>query len=180
MKVGNYSLIALAVCASLAVNAQEAVNLKDVKDIERIIVIGSRMQESIDEVPASVSIIDNQTITQDLLTTAELQTMLALHVPGMGADTGTNSNSGQSLRGRNALVMIDGAPQSTPLGNGKLGIRSLDQSVIERIEVIVLTVLLVSAIHVRLIPTRSNNWINHSCFTVFGSSGKLVTIDIAP
>lgn len=32
--------------------------------------------------------------------------------------------------------MIDGVPQSTPLRNGKLGIRSLDPSVIERIEVI--------------------------------------------
>ena len=137
MKVGSYSLIALAVCASLTVNAQEKTKLKDVADIERIIVTGSRMQESIDEVPASVSIITNKTISQDLLTSAELQTMLAIHVPGMAAaNTGTNSNSGQTLRGRNALIMIDGVPQSTPLRNGKLGIRSLDPSVIERIEVI--------------------------------------------
>ncbi len=137
MKVGSYSLIALSVCASLSVNAQEETKLKDVADIERIIVTGSRMQESINEVPASVSIINNQTITQDLLTSAELQTMLAIHVPGMAAaNTGTNSNSGQTLRGRNALIMIDGVPQSTPLRNGKLGIRSLDPSVIERIEVI--------------------------------------------
>lgn len=105
MKLANYSLIALAVSASLAVNAQENSalnNAKETNNIERIIVTGSRMQESIDEVPASVTIINNQTITQDLLTSAELQTMLALHVPGMGAaNTGTNSNSGQSLRGRN-------------------------------------------------------------------------------
>eukprot|EP00487_Bulimina_marginata_P006178 TRINITY_DN25414_c0_g1_i1.p1 TRINITY_DN25414_c0_g1~~TRINITY_DN25414_c0_g1_i1.p1 ORF type:complete len:119 (-),score=25.11 TRINITY_DN25414_c0_g1_i1:1-357(-) len=32
--------------------------------------------------------------------------------------------------------MIDGVPQSTPLRNGSLGIRTLDASVIERIEVI--------------------------------------------
>jgi len=57
-------------------------------------------------------------------------------VPGMGAPRGTNSNSGQTLRGRSALIMIDGVPQSTPLRDGKLGIRSLDPSVIERIEVI--------------------------------------------
>ena len=132
MKIVSYSLVALSICASLSVHAYV-----DVKDVERIIVTGSRMQESLDEVPASVSVINNKTITQDLLTSAELQTMLALHVPGMGApNSGTNTNSGQSLRGRTALVMIDGVPQSTPLRNGKLGIRSLDPSVIERIEVI--------------------------------------------
>jgi iron complex outermembrane receptor protein len=132
MKIRNYSLIAISICASLSVHAGEAF-----KDLERIIVTGSRMQESLDEVPASVSIISNKTITQDLLTSAELQTMLALHVPGMGAPhSGTSSNSGQSLRGRIALIMIDGVPQSTPLRNGKLGIRSLDPSVIKRIEVI--------------------------------------------
>jgi iron complex outermembrane receptor protein len=133
----RYSLIALSVCASFTANAQETTQLDDIQDIERVIVTGSRIQESLDEVPASVSIIDNKTISQDLLTSSEIQTMLALHVPGMGAaNTGTNTNSGQSLRGRNALVMIDGVAQSTPLRNGKLGIRSLDPSVIERIEVI--------------------------------------------
>ena len=136
MNIGNYSLIALAVSTSFAVTAQQTVKTADITNIERIVITGSRMQESLDEVPASISIIDNKTITQDLLTSAELQTMLALHVPGMGPNTGSNSNSGQTLRGRNILVMIDGVPQSTPLRNGKLGIRSLDPSVIERIEVI--------------------------------------------
>lgn len=138
MKIGCYSLVALAVSAVFSTNATEVTtdNKNAADPYERIIVTGSRIQESIDEVPASVSIIDRQTITQDLLTSAELQTMLSLHVPGMGAPRGTNSNSGQTLRGRSALIMIDGVPQSTPLRNGKLGIRSLDPSVIERIEVI--------------------------------------------
>ena len=51
----------------------------------------------------------------------------------MGPNTGTNSSSGQNLRGRSALVLIDGLPQSTPLRNGHLAIRSLDPSVIERV-----------------------------------------------
>jgi len=137
MNFKNYSVIALAVCATFTVHAEVDSQLANFKDIERVIVTGSRIEESLDEVPASVSIIDNKTLTQDLLTSAEIQTMLALHVPGMGAaNTGTNTNSGQSLRGRSALVMIDGVPQSTPLRDGKLGIRSLDPSVIERIEVI--------------------------------------------
>lgn len=57
-------------------------------------------------------------------------------VPGMAPSTNSSSNTGQTLRGRAPLVMIDGVPQSTPLRNGSLGIRTLDPSVIERIEVI--------------------------------------------
>ncbi len=106
------------------------------QDIERIIVTGSRIAESIDEVPASITIISQKQIAAQLKVSSEIQSLLANLVPGMAPSTGTASNSGQTLRGRSPLVMIDGVPQSTPLRNGALGIRTLDASVIERIEVI--------------------------------------------
>jgi len=106
------------------------------QDIERIIVTGSRIAESIDEVPASITIITQKQIAAQLKVSSEIQSLLANLVPGMAPSTGTASNSGQTLRGRAPLVMIDGVPQSTPLRNGSLGIRTLDASVIERIEVI--------------------------------------------
>ncbi|PKG83801.1 ligand-gated channel protein [Colwellia sp. 75C3] len=106
------------------------------KDIERIIVTGSRIAESIDEVPASITVITQKQIAAQLKVSSEIQSLLANLVPGMAPSTGTSSNSGQTLRGRSPLVMIDGVPQSTPLRNGALGIRTLDASVIERIEVI--------------------------------------------
>jgi iron complex outermembrane receptor protein len=106
------------------------------QDIERIIVTGSRIAESIDEVPASITIITQKQVATQLKVSSEIQSLLATLVPGMAPSTGTSSNSGQTLRGRAPLVMIDGVPQSTPLRNGSLGIRTLDASVIERIEVI--------------------------------------------
>ena len=106
------------------------------QDIERMVVTGSRVIESIDEIPASITIISQQEIQEQLKVTPELQNMLAQLVPGMAPSTGTSSNSSQTLRGRAPLVMIDGVPQSTPLRNGSLGIKSLDPSAIERIEVI--------------------------------------------
>ena len=106
------------------------------KDIERIIVTGSRIAENIDEVPASITIITQKQIAAQLKVSSEIQSLLSTLVPGMAPSTGTSSNSGQTLRGRSPLVMIDGVPQSTPLRNGALGIRTLDASVIERIEVI--------------------------------------------
>lgn len=105
-------------------------------DIENIIVTGSRIAESIDEVPASITIITQKQIAAQLKVSSEIQSLLANLVPGMAPSTGTSSNSGQTLRGRAPLVMIDGVPQSTPLRNGALGIRTLDASVIERIEVL--------------------------------------------
>ncbi|AAZ25439.1 TonB-dependent receptor [Colwellia psychrerythraea] len=106
------------------------------QDIERIIVTGSRIAENIDEVPASITIITQKQIAAQLKVSSEIQSLLANLVPGMAPSTGSSSNSGQTLRGRSPLVMIDGVPQSTPLRNGSLGIRTLDASVIERIEVI--------------------------------------------
>ncbi|GGP70986.1 TonB-dependent receptor [Shewanella algicola] len=104
--------------------------------MERMIITGSRSAERIEEVPSSVTLIEQQTLAQDMLMTSQLQNLLAFRVPGLAPSTGTSSNSGQNLRGRAALVMIDGVPQSTPLRNGKLGISSIDAGVIERIEVI--------------------------------------------
>ncbi len=108
----------------------------DEQDIERIIVTGSRIAENIDEVPASITIISQKQIAVQLKVSPEIQSLLANLVPGMAPSTGSSSNSGQTLRGRSPLIMIDGVPQSTPLRNGSLGIRTLDASVIERIEVI--------------------------------------------
>ncbi|WP_286233622.1 TonB-dependent receptor [Thalassotalea sediminis] len=130
------TIIAFLLSPNAYTNNYDTNQYFDDKTIERVIVTGSRIEESIDEVPATVTIISKKEIAQQMKITPELQDILAALVPGMGPTTGTSSNSGQTLRGRNPLVMIDGVPQSTPLRNGSLGIRSLDASVIERIEVI--------------------------------------------
>ncbi|MDO6427091.1 TonB-dependent receptor [Thalassotalea sp. 1_MG-2023] len=137
MKAFPFQLTFIATLISPAAMAyfDEAPTVDD-NTIERVIVTGSRIEESIDEVPATVTIISQQEIAQQMKITPELQDILAALVPGMSPTTGTSSNSAQTLRGRNPLVMIDGVPQSTPLRNGALGIRTLDASVIQRIEVI--------------------------------------------
>ncbi len=133
---GTYNIMYLAVLLALIPAAAQADDDKDVKSIERITVTGSRIVESLDEVPASITIIDQQQLKENLQVSSELQNLLALAVPGMAPSTGSTSNIGQTLRGRNVLVMIDGVPQDTPLRNGALGIRTLDAESIERIEVV--------------------------------------------
>jgi iron complex outermembrane receptor protein len=135
----SITLIALAVAGQVHGQTSQINQIpqkSSEQDIERIIVTGSRIAESIDEVPASITIITQKQIATQLKVSSEIQSLLANLVPGMAPSTGSSSNSGQTLRGRSPLVMIDGVPQSTPLRNGSLGIRTLDASVIERIEVI--------------------------------------------
>ncbi len=133
MKNLSYSVLTLSLLAAFSTQAQE---VPIGEKIERVVVTGSRIIESIDEVPASITIVNRQDILDQMKINTELQNILATKVPGMSPSTGTSSNSSQTLRGRSALVMIDGVPQSTPLRNGALGIRTLDASTIERIEVI--------------------------------------------
>lgn len=123
---------AVATVACAAPQAQE----NDNRTMEQVIVTGSRFVESLDEVPVSVTVIDREAIEQQLQVSAELQNLLAVQVPGLAPSNSTTSNFGTTLRGRMPLVMIDGVPQSTPLRNGGLGIRTLDPDVIERIEVV--------------------------------------------
>lgn len=104
--------------------------------IEQVIVTGSRFAESLDEVPVSVTVVTKEEIQQQLRVTPEIQSLMAILVPGLAPSNNSSSNSGTTLRGRAPLVMIDGVPQSTPLRNGGLGMRTLDPNVIERIEVV--------------------------------------------
>ena len=123
------SIIAMTISTQLYAQTQQ-------QDMERIIVSGSRIAESLNEVPASVTIISQKELQDQLKVSSDIQSLLSMYVPGLSAASGTSSNFAQTLRGRAALVMIDGVPQSTPLRNGAVGMRSLDPNVIERIEVI--------------------------------------------
>jgi len=131
----NLTLLPLIAAAAIPAENMPVKNMP-AKNMEEIIVTGSRTVERVDEVPASVSVVGKGALLEDLQLNPEIQNTLALRVPGFGPASGTTSNSGLTLRGRTVLVMIDGVPQSTPLRNGQLGVRSVDSSALERIEVI--------------------------------------------
>lgn len=56
----------------------------------------------------------------------DITSILQYTVPSLGPSAGQTSNTGQTLRGRQVLVLIDGVPQSTPLRNGGRDIRVID------------------------------------------------------
>ena len=101
-----------------------------------VIVSASRRPEVLDNVPSSVTVLSKKMIGNNLAITSDVTEILAYEVPGLAPSAQTNSNVGQSLRGRSVLVMIDGIPQSTPLRNGEVDIRSIDPAVLERVDVL--------------------------------------------
>src|SRR5690606_33904775 len=95
-----------------------------------------RKPESISTIPSSISILTAKEIEAQSQISTNIASVLGNTIPGLGVATNKANNSGQTLRGRAVLVLIDGIPQSTPLMNGSKDIRSIDPGVIERIEVI--------------------------------------------
>ena len=104
--------------------------------LSEVVVSATRGAEQLRSVPTSISVVAPQALETQTSLTGDLGDILAQTVPGLAQSTGTLSNYGQTLRGRNLFVLIDGVPQSTPLRNGLRSLRSINPSAIERVEVI--------------------------------------------
>ena len=109
---------------------------EDLNDLDEVVVSASRHSEYLSEIPASVTVVGLAKLEEFAQSTSNISEILEFTVPGLAASTGTFSNWGQTLRGRSLLVMVDGIPQSTPLRNGQLGIKSVNPNDISRVEVI--------------------------------------------
>eukprot|EP01089_Gocevia_fonbrunei_P017980 TRINITY_DN5991_c0_g5_i1.p1 TRINITY_DN5991_c0_g5~~TRINITY_DN5991_c0_g5_i1.p1 ORF type:complete len:795 (+),score=151.84 TRINITY_DN5991_c0_g5_i1:5618-8002(+) len=109
---------------------------EDLNDLDEVVVSASRHSEYFYEIPASVTVVGLAKLEEFAQSTSNISEILEFTVPGLAASTGTFSNWGQTLRGRSLLVMVDGIPQSTPLRNGQLGIKSVNPNDISRVEVI--------------------------------------------
>jgi len=110
--------------------------LQSAKDLSEVVVTAGRKPESLKDVPSSVTILNARDVKEQLNVNPSVAAILGNSVPGLGTSNNKATNAGQTLRGRQVLVLIDGIPQSTPLMNGSRDIRTLDPSAIERVEVI--------------------------------------------
>lgn len=113
-----------------------AVLTEDLNSLDEVVISASRNSEYLSEIPASVTVVGEVKLQEFSNSTSNISEILEFTVPGLAVSTGTFSNWGQTLRGRSLLVMVDGIPQSTPLRNGQLGIKSISPNDISRVEVI--------------------------------------------
>lgn len=104
--------------------------------LEDVIISATRKPENIRNIAASVNVVSKKKLESEISINPDLSSILANQVPGFAPSAQTGNNVGQNLRGRPMLVMIDGVSQSSPLRNAEVDLRSIDPSVLERIEVV--------------------------------------------
>jgi iron complex outermembrane receptor protein len=100
-----------------------------------IVVVGARTPTQVTELPATTWIIDQEQIATQARAGVPLKELLGNLVPGLDVGPQGRTNYGQNLRGRSALVMIDGISLN---GSRALSRQfdSIDPFNIERIEVL--------------------------------------------
>jgi iron complex outermembrane receptor protein len=103
---------------------------------QAVIITGTRTPKAIDRIPGAVSIISSAEIAASRALTEDATAVLSRTVPGYSEATQAMSNTGETLRGRIALRLFDGVPQSSPLRETQRGGSFTDLGVIGRIEVI--------------------------------------------
>ena len=121
----------LAVAISLATTVQAA----PVTELEKVVVSASRSQASISNISGTVQVISQDDIVQQSQPGQKLADVLEKLVPGFGPSTQTVTDRTQSVRGRRALILIDGISQAD---NRQISrhLTTIRPENIERIEVI--------------------------------------------
>lgn len=105
-------------------------------DVQEVIVSASRTEKPLSTIPNTVTVINPGELGQQLSIQDDLSTVLGNLIPGFSPSRQKMTNSGETLRGRKPLYMIDGVPQSNPLRDGSREGNTIDPVVIERVEVL--------------------------------------------
>ncbi len=104
---------------------------------DAVTVTATRTATPLSQVPQSVTVVDHATLERELGVTDNLTAVLAKTVPGLGPSRETEAIFGQSLRGRDMLVLIDGVPQNFELRVGATDeLSRLTSSAVDRVEVV--------------------------------------------
>lgn len=122
---------------ALAISLVSSAALADNRTIEEeVVVTASRTEKSLNAIPNTVTLIDQRELAEQLSATSDLSAVLGNLIPSFSPSRQKLTNSGESLRGRKPLYMIDGVPQSNPLRNGGRDGHTIDPLMLERVEVI--------------------------------------------
>lgn len=119
-----------------SVSAQDPATDTEDEDSGAVIVTGTRTPKAVDKIPGAITVISPADVQRSLSITEDNTAVLAKTVPGYSESNQTLNTLGETMRGRTALYLFDGIPQSTPLRDGSRNATFTDMSIVERIEVI--------------------------------------------
>ncbi|MWV15735.1 TonB-dependent receptor [Pseudomonas sp. L-22-4S-12] len=109
---------------------------EEVLQLESTAISATRSHSEAGKTPQKITVISREQIEQQLAITSDHGQVLSNLIPSYSPSRQKLSNAGETFRGRAALVLIDGVPQSTPLRAGGRDGYTIDLSMVERIEVI--------------------------------------------
>lgn len=101
-----------------------------------IIVTAARTPTPITAIPSTVRVLDRETLDTQLAVSVSLLDSLSFSIPSLAPGRQKLTSTGESLRGRTPLYLVDGIPQSTPLRDGKRSGFTIDPAFVDRVEVI--------------------------------------------
>lgn len=136
------SLLAIAVATGLhaAAQAQDASENTQASGgstvLETIVVTGARIPQEISRTARTIYVVDADTVQAEARSGKSLQQILAEKVPSFDpASEGARTSYGQNLRGRTALVLIDGVSMNSARTLSRQ-FDAIDPFNIERVEVL--------------------------------------------
>jgi iron complex outermembrane recepter protein len=119
-----------AACLSIAASHAIA------QQMAEVVVTATRGEKAIDKIPGAITVIGQQELASQYLIADDPSQALATFIPGYAPSRQKMTSTGESLRGRQPLILLDGIPQSNPLRAGMREGYFADSFIIERIEVI--------------------------------------------
>ncbi len=106
------------------------------EEMASVVVTATRGAKAVDKIPGAVTVISQQELASQYLIADDPSQALATYIPGYSPSRQKMTSTGESLRGRQPLILLDGIPQSNPLRAGMREGYFADSAIIERIEVI--------------------------------------------
>lgn len=105
------------------------------KGIEDVVIVASRKPTKISEIPGTVWVVQKEKIQEQAKSGVPIKEMLSILIPSMDIGPQGRTNYGQNMRGRSALVMIDGVSLNSIRAISRQ-LDAIDPFNIERIEVL--------------------------------------------
>lgn len=140
MRLSHFSLCVLTTAIFSQLYADDSVAIgTETQNAEAklptIVMTATRTPKSIAEIAGTVQTISAAEIAQQAAPGKKVADILAQLVPSLAPSSGTSSNYGQTMRGRNVLVMIDGVSQTGSRDVARQ-LNSISPNMIDHIEVV--------------------------------------------
>ena len=130
------ALATLAAMHSASAQSQSQPVSGQDQPLQAVVVSASRSNIEAESAPQSVLIIKKEEIARQLAISSNSSDLLSSILPSYTPSRGKMNGSGETLRGRAPLILIDGVPQSNPMRPTGREAHTIDYAMVERIEIV--------------------------------------------